>query len=72
MEIVYNDCDAALESEFAKYMNPHSLLAFATPATPLGWADKGSQGLRREVSICAHAEGLLQSLVATGFVARED
>ncbi|GAP93052.1 putative pyrethroid hydrolase [Rosellinia necatrix] len=49
MEILYNDCDPALESEFAKHTYPHSLLAFATPATAPGWADKAFDGRRAYV-----------------------
>ncbi|KAI1429592.1 Alpha/Beta hydrolase protein [Xylaria sp. FL1777] len=46
MEILYNDCDPALEPELAKFMKPHSLTAFATPATAPGWADKAFDGKR--------------------------
>ncbi|KAI0471177.1 Alpha/Beta hydrolase protein [Xylaria cf. heliscus] len=49
MEILYNDCDPTLEPEFAKQMNPHSLLAFSTPATAPGWADNGFDGRRAYV-----------------------
>ncbi|KAI1310168.1 Alpha/Beta hydrolase protein [Xylaria venustula] len=47
MDILYNDCDPARESELAKRMNPpHAFMAFDTPATAPGWADKGYTGKR--------------------------
>ncbi|KAI0434742.1 alpha/beta-hydrolase [Xylaria sp. FL1042] len=49
MEILYNDCDPARESELGKHMNPHSLLAFESAATAPGWADKGFDGKRAYV-----------------------
>ncbi|KAJ3577511.1 hypothetical protein NPX13_g3051 [Xylaria arbuscula] len=49
MEILYNDCDPALEPELSQHMNPHALLAFATPATAPGWADKAFDGKRAYV-----------------------
>ncbi|KAJ8108898.1 hypothetical protein ONZ43_g6287 [Nemania bipapillata] len=64
MEVLYSDCDPALGSEFAKHMNPHSLLAFATPATAPGWADKAFDGRRayiRTLKDCCNPSWLQDS-----------
>ncbi|PWY68989.1 alpha/beta-hydrolase [Aspergillus sclerotioniger CBS 115572] len=49
MEILYNDCDRALESELDKCMRPHALRAFETPATAPAWAERAFDGSRAYV-----------------------
>ncbi|KAI0969662.1 alpha/beta-hydrolase [Xylaria arbuscula] len=46
MDVLYSDCDPAREPELARHMNPLAYLAFDTPATAPGWADKGYTGKR--------------------------
>jgi pimeloyl-ACP methyl ester carboxylesterase len=46
MDILYNDCDPALEPELEKYMKPHAFQAFETKATAPAWQDKGFDGRR--------------------------
>ncbi|KAJ5260998.1 hypothetical protein N7478_011593 [Penicillium angulare] len=49
MDILYNDCDRALEPEFNKLMLPHALRAFETPATAPAWAEQAFDGRRAYV-----------------------
>ncbi|KAL3496071.1 Alpha/Beta hydrolase protein [Aspergillus germanicus] len=49
MDILYNDCDRALEPEFNKLMQPHALRAFETPATAPAWAESAFDGRRAYV-----------------------
>ncbi|CAG8241846.1 unnamed protein product [Penicillium salamii] len=49
MEILYNDCDRALEPELGKQMQPHALRAFETPATAPAWAESAFDGRRAYV-----------------------
>ncbi|RAK73203.1 alpha/beta hydrolase [Aspergillus fijiensis CBS 313.89] len=49
MDILYNDCDRALEPELAKFMQPHALRAFVTPATAPAWAESAFDGRRAYV-----------------------
>ncbi|RYP13851.1 hypothetical protein DL767_010540 [Monosporascus sp. MG133] len=46
MDVLYNDCDAALAPELDKFMNPHALLAFETKPTAPAWADEAFNGRR--------------------------
>ncbi|KAI1178723.1 Alpha/Beta hydrolase protein [Nemania sp. FL0916] len=46
MDVLFNDCDSALESELTKDMYPHALLAFDTPAGAPAWADQAFAGKR--------------------------
>ncbi|PLB52223.1 alpha/beta-hydrolase [Aspergillus steynii IBT 23096] len=49
MDILYNDCDRALEPELATLMQPHALRAFETPATAPAWAESAFDGRRAYV-----------------------
>jgi hypothetical protein len=49
MDILYNDCDRALEPEFNRLMQPHALRAFETPATAPAWAESAFDGRRAYV-----------------------
>lgn len=49
MDILYNDCDRALEPELNKTMQPHALRAFETPATAPAWAESAFDGRRAYV-----------------------
>ncbi|GKZ21804.1 hypothetical protein AbraIFM66951_008732 [Aspergillus brasiliensis] len=49
MEVLYNDCDRALEPELDKLMYPHALRAFETPATAPAWAESAFDGRRAYV-----------------------
>ncbi|KAJ5708663.1 Alpha/Beta hydrolase protein [Penicillium malachiteum] len=49
MEVLYNDCDRALEPELANLMEPHALRAFETPATAPAWAESTFDGRRAYV-----------------------
>ncbi|KAJ5731679.1 uncharacterized protein N7483_006187 [Penicillium malachiteum] len=49
MDVLYNDCDRALEPELAKLMQPHALRAFETPATAPAWAESAFDGKRAYV-----------------------
>ncbi|KAJ5287688.1 Alpha/Beta hydrolase protein [Penicillium angulare] len=49
MDILYNDCDRALEPELEKLMQPHGLQAFETPATAPAWAERAFDGRRAYV-----------------------
>ncbi|KAI8635295.1 alpha/beta-hydrolase [Xylariaceae sp. FL1651] len=46
MEVLYNDCDPALQPELDGFMKPHALQAFETRATAPAWADEGFDGRR--------------------------
>ncbi|RYP53627.1 hypothetical protein DL768_001407 [Monosporascus sp. mg162] len=46
MDVLYNDCDAALAPELDKFMNPHALQAFETKPTAPAWADEAFNGRR--------------------------
>lgn len=46
MDILYNDCDAALGPELEGSVLPHANLAFETKATAPAWADPGFDGKR--------------------------
>ncbi|GKZ32165.1 hypothetical protein AbraIFM66950_001345 [Aspergillus brasiliensis] len=49
MEVLYNDCDRGLEPELEKFMHPHALRAFETPATAPAWAESALDGRRAYV-----------------------
>ncbi|KAJ5094155.1 alpha/beta-hydrolase [Penicillium angulare] len=49
MDILYNDCDRALEPALDKLMQPHGLRAFETPATGPAWAESAYDGRRAYV-----------------------
>ncbi|RYO98127.1 hypothetical protein DL764_007172 [Monosporascus ibericus] len=49
MDVLYNDCDAALAPELDKFMNPHALRAFETKPTAPAWADEAFSGRRAYV-----------------------
>lgn len=49
MDVLYNDCDRALEPELATLMQPHALRAFETPATAPAWAESAFDGRRAYV-----------------------
>lgn len=46
MDVLYNDCDRALEAELNKTVLPHALRAFETPATAPAWAESAFDGRR--------------------------
>ncbi|KAL2794650.1 Alpha/beta hydrolase fold-1 [Aspergillus keveii] len=61
MDILYNDCDRALEPEFNKLMQPHALRAFETPATAPAWAESAFDGRRayvRTLNDCCNPSSL--------------
>ncbi|KAJ6015162.1 hypothetical protein N7540_009753 [Penicillium herquei] len=61
MEVLYNDCDRALEPELAKLMQPHALRAFETPATAPAWAENTFDGRRvyvRTMNDCCNPSSL--------------
>ncbi|RAH79116.1 alpha/beta-hydrolase [Aspergillus japonicus CBS 114.51] len=49
MDVLYNDCDRALEPGLAKFMQPHALRAFETPPTAPAWAESAFDGRRAYV-----------------------
>ncbi|RAK95488.1 esterase/lipase family protein [Aspergillus ibericus CBS 121593] len=49
MDILYNDCDRALEAELNAFMQPHALRAFEMPATAPAWAESAFDGRRAYV-----------------------
>jgi hypothetical protein len=49
MDILYNDCDRALEPELDKRLQPHALRVFETPATAPAWAERAFDGRRAYV-----------------------
>ncbi|KAL4882445.1 alpha/beta-hydrolase [Aspergillus karnatakaensis] len=66
MEILYNDCDRALEPELDKLMQPHALRAFETPATAPAWAEGAFDGRRayvRTLDDCCNPSSLQDMLL---------
>ncbi|PYH67483.1 esterase/lipase family protein [Aspergillus vadensis CBS 113365] len=49
MDVLYNDCDRALQPELDTLMQPHALRAFETPATAPAWAESAFDGRRAYV-----------------------
>ncbi|KAF4122760.1 hypothetical protein GMORB2_7067 [Geosmithia morbida] len=49
MDVLYNDCDAALAPVLEKSLKPHAHLAFETKATAPAWADLAFDGRRTYV-----------------------
>ncbi|KAB8222324.1 Alpha/Beta hydrolase protein [Aspergillus novoparasiticus] len=61
MEVLYNDCDRALEPELDQLMQPHALRAFETPATAPAWAESAFDGRRayvRTLNDCCNPSSL--------------
>ncbi|KAI1820726.1 Alpha/Beta hydrolase protein [Xylaria intraflava] len=46
MDVLYNDCDPALQPAFDASVQPHALKAFETKPPAPAWADKGFDGRR--------------------------
>ncbi|PYH28366.1 alpha/beta hydrolase [Aspergillus neoniger CBS 115656] len=49
MDVLYNDCDRALQPELDTLMQPHALRAFETPPTAPAWAESAFDGRRAYV-----------------------
>ncbi|KAK8039437.1 hypothetical protein PG993_007848 [Apiospora rasikravindrae] len=67
MDILYNDCDAALASELGNVMKPHANLAFETKPSAPGWADPGFDGRRvyvRTLDDCCNPASLQDAWLA--------